>query len=53
MRFGLDLGQVSAKCKVQVAPVLVMLAGLGRARQVQGAMCKVQGARCPPFLDLD
>ena len=31
---------------VQGAPALLVLAGLGRARQVQGARYKVQGAKC-------
>ena len=36
----------AARCKAQGAPALSfsMLAGLGRARQMQGARCKVQGA---------
>ena len=40
-----------AKCKVQDAPDVLMMVGLGKARQVQGARYKVQSARCPASLD--
>ena len=42
-----------ARCKVQGAPALSMLAGLGRARQMQGARCKVPSLSGLDWIRLD